>query len=284
MNKGWICIHRCILKHWIWQDANRFKWWVDLLLRANHEDKKVLIDGSLKLCKRGELITSLSKLASEWMVNRDTVRRFLDLLESDNMITRISTHKMTQITICNYDSYQDRPTTDTTTDASTEATTDRQLTQQQADTNNNYNNDNNIDNSIIDIDSSKNKDNNKHSYGGGKPTKATQRFIPPTLEEVKAYCQERGNSIDPERFIDHYTANGWVVGKSKAKMKDWKASVRTWEKLDTKPAKQVTLGVNEWMDGDRRTYGSGKITVPSDAPPRPSEQHAWSKANNKWII
>jgi hypothetical protein len=55
-----------------------------------------------------------------------------------------------------------------------------------------------------------------------------KRFIPPTLDEVKAYCQERKNSVDPERFIDHYTANGWVRGKTK--IKDWKACVRTWEK------------------------------------------------------
>ena len=54
----------------------------------------------------------------------------------------------------------------------------------------------------------------------------------PTLEEVKAYCSERGNKVDPERFIDYYTANGWKVGKNP--MKDWKAAVRTWERQDTR--------------------------------------------------
>lgn len=54
------------------------------------------------------------------------------------------------------------------------------------------------------------------------------RFAPPTLEEVTAYCLERKNGVDPQRFIDHYTANGWKVGKNT--MKDWKAAVRTWEK------------------------------------------------------
>lgn len=58
--------------------------------------------------------------------------------------------------------------------------------------------------------------------------KTAKRFQPPTLEEVKAYCLERKNNVDPERFIDYYTSNGWVVGKNK--MKDWKAAVRTWEK------------------------------------------------------
>lgn len=55
-----------------------------------------------------------------------------------------------------------------------------------------------------------------------------KRFEPPTLEEVKAYCVERGNNINAEHFIDYYTSNGWLVGKNK--MKDWKAAIRTWER------------------------------------------------------
>jgi hypothetical protein len=55
-----------------------------------------------------------------------------------------------------------------------------------------------------------------------------KRFVPPTLDEVKAYCLERKNNVDAERFIDYYSSNGWLVGKNK--MKDWKAAVRTWEK------------------------------------------------------
>ena len=61
-----------------------------------------------------------------------------------------------------------------------------------------------------------------------KPT-TRKRFVPPTLEEVQAYCLERNNNVDAERFINYYTANGWVVGKGN-KMKDWKAAVRNWEK------------------------------------------------------
>lgn len=59
-------------------------------------------------------------------------------------------------------------------------------------------------------------------------TNKSKVFIPPTVDEVKAYCLERGNSVDPEQFVDFYTSKGWKVGKDK--MKDWKASVRTWER------------------------------------------------------
>ena len=55
-----------------------------------------------------------------------------------------------------------------------------------------------------------------------------KRIIRPTLEQVTQYCQERGKGVDPNKWMDHYTANGWKVGKNP--MKDWKAAVRTWEK------------------------------------------------------
>ena len=72
----------------------------------------------------------------------------------------------------------------------------------------------------IEIDKDKEKDNSIESK--------RKRFSPPTLEEVRAYCLERNNGVDAERFIDYYTSNGWQVGKNK--MKDWKAAVRTWER------------------------------------------------------
>lgn len=66
--------------------------------------------------------------------------------------------------------------------------------------------------------------------GGEKaPSKSKQsRFTPPSVGEVREYCQERGNTIDPDDFVNHYEANGWMRGKTK--IKDWKACVRTWEK------------------------------------------------------
>ena len=61
-----------------------------------------------------------------------------------------------------------------------------------------------------------------------KEKSKNNKFTPPTLEEVKAYCKERNNSVDANTFIDFYESKGWFVGKNK--MKDWKACVRTWER------------------------------------------------------
>ena len=74
-----------------------------------------------------------------------------------------------------------------------------------------------------------------------KDIEKEKKFKKQTLEEVKEYCRERNNNVDPERFINFYESKGWMVGKNK--MKDWKACVRTWEK--DKKAKET---LPEWFD------------------------------------
>lgn len=69
-----------------------------------------------------------------------------------------------------------------------------------------------------------------------KPPRAS-RFTPPTVGEVKVYCQERGSSVDPEKFVDFYSANGWKQGRNKP-IVDWKAAVRTWERSDAQQKAQ----------------------------------------------
>ena len=61
-----------------------------------------------------------------------------------------------------------------------------------------------------------------------------KRFVKPTLEQIKEYCLERNNNVDSERFFNYYEANGWVQGKSRKPIKDWKACIRTWEQTEKK--------------------------------------------------
>lgn len=74
------------------------------------------------------------------------------------------------------------------------------------------------------------------SVKADKPPRAA-RFTPPTVDEVKVYCQERGSSVDPEKFVDFYSANGWKQGRNKP-IVDWKAAVRTWERSDAQQKAQ----------------------------------------------
>lgn len=66
-----------------------------------------------------------------------------------------------------------------------------------------------------------------------------KKFLKPTVDEVREYCLERKNDIDPEKWFDFYQSKGWRVGSQP--MKDWKAAVRTWERRNdyqTLPKKQ----------------------------------------------
>lgn len=78
----------------------------------------------------------------------------------------------------------------------------------------------------------------KEDISADKPQ--THRFIPPTVEEVRAYCQQRKNRVDPERFVAFYKSKGWMIGKSK--MKDWKSAVITWEKGDRRGDSFTSMG------------------------------------------
>ena len=72
----------------------------------------------------------------------------------------------------------------------------------------------------------------------------SRQFIPPTFDEVDAYCRQRGNQVNADTFIDFYACKGWMVGKNK--MKDWKAAVRTWEQRDKD--KPIRKGGNVFLE------------------------------------
>lgn len=80
-----------------------------------------------------------------------------------------------------------------------------------------------------------------------KDNDSNRRFTPPTPEEVRQYCNERRNNVNPEQFCDFYTAKGWKVGNNP--MKDWKAAVRTWERR---------------KDHSATTFGAGMVTGNED--------------------
>lgn len=103
---GWIKISRELPKHWIWQDADRLKWWLDLILMAAWDDSKQLVGSRLIEIKRGQLIASISFLVKRWGIGHNTVIAFLKMLQEEKMILKTSMRNVSIITICNYDKYQ----------------------------------------------------------------------------------------------------------------------------------------------------------------------------------
>lgn len=218
-NQGWISIHRKIQECFLWVDKEPFdrrSAWIDLLLSANHEDKKVMFDGKPIIVNRGDKLTSILALADRWHWSRHKVSNFLNVLESEQMIIQKRDNKKTLITIVNYEVYQ------TIAEVKGQQKDNRRTSKgHQKDTNNNDNN----DNKDIIIESERNETN---------VVKAS--VIPPPIEWIEEYCKERNNGIDPQKFFDFYESKGWKVGKEK--MKNWQACVRTWENRDKKEQKE----------------------------------------------
>ncbi|MDZ4992614.1 hypothetical protein GNF80_06440 [Clostridium perfringens] len=107
--EGWLKLYRSIQNHWLWEDKpfSRGQAFIDLLLMANHKDNKILFNGELIEVKRGSRITSLRQLSEAWGWSTKKTKKFLELLEKDNMITVKSDNKKTLVTIENYEVYQE---------------------------------------------------------------------------------------------------------------------------------------------------------------------------------
>ena len=214
MNEGWIKLYRKLVS-WEWYTDTPAKClWLHLLLMANIEP--VMYRG--KEIPRGSLATTELKLSVELGMSRQQVRTAMNKLISTNEISKHSCKEYTVITVNKYDDYQAcasaitndiyQPSTlaktiTSTTEATTTATTP-----------------------LL------NKKKRRKEYNPPISPLKGGRFVPPTVDEVREYCEERGNGINANDFVDFYQSKGWMVGKNK--MKDWKAAVRTWERSRAK--------------------------------------------------
>lgn len=196
----YIKLSRKILDWEWWGDINTCRLFIYCLLKANWKDGRFMGQD----IKRGSFITSLPKLSAETGLTISELRTAISHLKSTGELAVKSHAKYSIFTVKNYCQYQ---------------SVDIQNSSQIAD------NSHSIDSLLATIEEKKEGKNNKKV----DTNVSTKKFIPPTVEEVRAYCQERGNKVDPQAFVDFYSSKGWMVGKNK--MKDWKAAVRgTWEK------------------------------------------------------
>lgn len=195
----YIKLSRKILEWEWWEDINTCRLFIYCLLKANWKDARF----KGMVIPKGSFVSSIPKLSEETSLTVREVRTAISHLKSTGEVTCKSYAKYTVFTVKNYCEYQ-----------SIDMQNDRQATGKR------HSNDM-LTTTIEEYKEGKN--NKKEDTNVSK-----KKFVPPTVEEVRAYCQERGNKVDPQAFFDHYTSNGWMVGKNK--MKSWKAAVGTWER------------------------------------------------------
>lgn len=105
-------------------------------------------------------------------------------------------------------------------------------------------------------------ENNNRKVKGDNNREHSPAFKKPSIDEVRYYCLERGNDIDPEEFWAFYESKGWKVGT--APMKDWKAAIITWERKRKqlrpvpRPPKEPPLAdyYTNLIQGIREQYGT----------------------------
>ena len=189
---SWLKLHRDTLD-WGWYlDIPTKVLWIHILLRANYVEKEWLGE-SIPV---GSFVTSTDKLSNETGLTTQQVRTALKKLKLTNEITIKTTNKFSIISVNKWDEYQADNEQDNKQVTNDQPTANKRLT------------------TSIEIKKERKKE--------------IKNNIRPSFDEVKAYCYERGNVVDPQKWFDYYSSNGWKVGKNP--MKDWKACVRTWER------------------------------------------------------
>lgn len=229
---GYIRLHRSLLD-WEWyRNANTRSVFIHLLLKACWEDE---IYQGYEI-KAGQVLTTIKELSSELDLTVRQTRTALNNMQKSNQIAIKTTNKNTLITIENWRYYQ----------SDTEQN-DKQNDKQTTNTTTNKRQTNDKPTFISKKQKSK-KEKNNSACARVKHADGVSKFTPPDIQDVKAYCIERGNSVDPEAFIDFYKSKGWMVGKNK--MEDWRAAVRNWERNEaSKSANQETQkGRLDWID------------------------------------
>ena len=225
--KGFIVIDRSILD-WEWySDINVTRLFIHLLLKANYKETRY----QGHVIPRGSLVVGRKELSLQTGISEQSVRTALEKLKKTGEITIKSTNKFSVINVENWGKYQDLDGEDNqqiNQDVNQQSTNNQPTTNQQLTTSKPINQE--TKKPII--------------YREDK----TKRFVPPTVEEVRAYCIEKAYNVDAERFVDFYESKGWIVGKTK--MKDWKASVRGWHSRNKADSRHITESVNVKPDSE----------------------------------
>lgn len=211
MNNGWIKLYRGLLNHWIFADAKKLKWWLTILLKVNHEPKKILLGNNLVEVGKGESVRSLRSWAMEFNTTPKTVKTFFDLLQADDMIETKSIGISTHLKVCNWDSYQETVNTKETV-SKRKVNTKETLGKHELPTNKNEKNEKNEKN--IDI---------------------------PAQQEFLDYVFSNDKDVSREAVQLKYKSwveNGWKDGNNKP-IKNWKSKILNTIAYLPKNTKQV---------------------------------------------
>lgn len=129
MDKGWIKLYRQIQDNMLWTESEPFdrrSAWIDLIMMANVQSKEIMYRGQIITIKRGQVYTSIRKLATRWRWSRDKVNRFIKTLIKAHMVEHDTrTTNATLLTIVKYGDFQSRADSNKASNKSTHKDSDK---------------------------------------------------------------------------------------------------------------------------------------------------------------
>ena len=225
-NGGWIKLHRKITNNWIWEDPEKLRAWLDILLMVNHESRQIPYNGHIVTIKAGQKLTSLAKLSERWGWSRNRVDRFLRLLDEAEMVTANRTPNGTLLTVVNWAFFQDaRDSDEATVGATNEATVGATVGAQ------------------------------TRMYKNDKECKevCVETHTAPTIEDVLQSAPEM-TAEEARRFIDYNSASGWRF--------EWRYALGRWlerSAAEEKEQKEQKRNNNRFDNFPERDYSSGYL-------------------------
>lgn len=236
-SRGYVALWRKFQDHEFWKERRVFskaEAWIDMIWAARHqaEPTNVLIGMNTVECGYGQVVRSNVSWARRWGWSEHKVRRFIKLLRKLEMCVPESVGCTSRLTLCNYATYDPRR---------------RECVEYLS---------NPCRGPVEHPSTKKNEKNEKNVKKTplSPPVGGKRRFVPPSVDEVRAYCRERKSGVDPESFVAFYESKGWRVGNSP--MKSWRAAVITWEKRQgpsaaaNQDAQSTSPIYDEWTEDD----------------------------------
>lgn len=198
---GWIKLHWKAQQSAVFSNGRTWAVWTRILLSCSCR-RQMLRNGTV--LGIGECVVSTKELAEWAECSQSTMKRILNSFEAEGMISvQKKDRNGTHLSVVNWRLYQNSAAADGPQQVSNERETDEQRMSNGCQTK-----------------SKKSNKSPKKNTGG--------RFATPSVADVRSYCEERRNSVDPQAFVDFYESKGWKVGNQA--MRDWRAAVRTWER------------------------------------------------------
>jgi hypothetical protein len=217
MDDSWIKVHRKLQNHWLFENPNYTNIWLVMLFNAQWETRKRVRDGIIVEVQRGELVMSYKTIALRSYTTEKMVRNFIMHAKKDGMIEAKQGTKTAHLTIINYNKLQGHEDETGRDSGAIRAQSGRDK------------------GAII---RSKEVKKERIEEQIDSVSMRSRAFTRPTLQEILGYFIELGSTADEaNKFFDHYTANGWKVGKNA--MKDWKATARNWNRNKGKFGKEA---------------------------------------------